>query len=60
MLLADGGNIALTAQSDRFSDTKWDTTGVDSFSLTSIQVTDMEVADMGDPIEWSGDCGRNN
>jgi hypothetical protein len=59
MLLADGGSIALTGSSDRFSDTKWEDVGVDSFSLTSIQVTDMEVADMGEPIEWSGDCIRN-
>ncbi|MEZ4294148.1 MAG: hypothetical protein R3B70_04160 [Polyangiaceae bacterium] len=60
MLLADGGNIALTAASDRFSSAKWDDVGVDSFSLTSLQVTDMEVVDMGDPIEWSGDCIRND
>lgn len=59
MMLADGGNIALTATSDRFSDTTWDAVGVDSFALSSIQVTDMEVVDMGDPIEWSGDCIRN-
>lgn len=60
MLLADGGTIALTGTSDRFSDIKWDDVGVDSFALTSIQVTDMEVADMGEPIEWSGDCIRND
>lgn len=59
MLLADGGNMAFTAASDRFSDVKWEDVGIDSFSLTSIQVEDMEVVDMGEPIEWSGDCVRN-
>lgn len=59
MLLADGGNIALTATSDRFSPVKWADVGVDSFALSSIQVEDMEVVDMGEPIEWSGDCVRN-
>jgi hypothetical protein len=51
--------MALTAASDRFSDVKWADLGIDSFSLTSIQVEDMEVADMGEPIEWDGFCVRN-
>ena len=59
MLLADGGSIALTGASDRFSEHKWDEVGVDSFALTSIKPTDMEVADMGDLIEYTGDCKRN-
>jgi hypothetical protein len=59
MLLADGGRIALTAATDRFSETTWEEAGVDSFSLASILVTDMEVADMGAPIEWNRDCVRN-
>ena len=59
MFLADGGNIALTAASDRFSQHTWDSVGVDGLSLTAIQVTDMEVVDMGTPIDWSGDCIRN-
>ncbi len=59
MLLADGGNIALTGASDRFTETKWEDVDVDSFSLTAILPEDMEVADMGEPIEWSGDCIRN-
>ena len=59
MLLADGGNMAFTAASDRFSEVKWEDVGVDSYSLTSIRVEDMEVVDMGEPIEWSGDCLRN-
>lgn len=59
MFLADGGTIALTGESDRFSDYKWDDLGVDPYSLDIIQVTDMEVVDMGEPINWSGDCFRN-
>lgn len=59
MFLADAGNIALTAQSDRFTTHKWDEFGMDSYALSSIQVTDFEVVDMGDPITWSGDCFLN-
>jgi len=59
MFLADGGTIALTGESDRFSPNKWEDMGVDSYSLSGIEVTDMEVVDMGDPISWSGDCFRN-
>ncbi len=59
MLLADAGNIALTAQSDRFTTHKWDEFGMDSYALSSIQVTDFEVVDMGDPINWSGNCVLN-
>ncbi len=59
MILADGGNIALTAASDRFSEHKWDEVSVDSFALTAIKPTDMEVTDMGELIEYSGDCQRN-
>lgn len=59
MFLADAGNIALTAQSDRFTTHKWDEVGVTAQSLLGIQVTDMEVVDMGPPIDWSGDCVLN-
>jgi serine/threonine-protein kinase len=59
MLLADGGNIALTAQSDRFTTHKWTDVGIDSHSLTGIQVTDMEVVDLGTPITLTDDCVRN-
>jgi hypothetical protein len=59
MFLADAGNIALTGQSDRFTTHKWDEVGVTPQSLYGIQVTDMEVVDMGTPINWTGDCIRN-
>jgi serine/threonine-protein kinase len=59
MILSDGGNIALTAQSDRFTTRKWSEVGVDSFSLQSIRVTDMEVVGMGTPVVLTYDCVRN-
>jgi serine/threonine-protein kinase len=59
MLLADAGNIALTAQSDRFTTNKWADLNMDSYALADLQVTDFEVVDMGDPINWSGDCILN-
>jgi serine/threonine-protein kinase len=59
MFLADGGLITLTAASDRFTTAKWADVGIDADALTAIQVTDMEVVAMGEPITWSGDCVRN-
>jgi serine/threonine-protein kinase len=59
MILSDGGNIALTAQSDRFTTHKWSEVGVDSWSLQAIGVTDMEVVGMGTPIPLTFDCERN-
>jgi serine/threonine-protein kinase len=58
MILSDGGNIALTAQSDRFTTHKWNEVGVDSHSLTAIQVSDMEVVGMGATIPLTYDCVR--
>jgi serine/threonine-protein kinase len=59
MFLADGGTIALTGASDKYSSVKWSDLGMDSYSLQAIQVTDMEVVDMGSPITWSGGCTLN-
>lgn len=59
MILSDGGNIALTAQSDRFTTHKWSQVGVDTRSLQAIQVSDMEVVGMGTPIALTYDCVRN-
>ncbi len=59
MFLADGGTIALTAQSDRFTAHSWAEVGIDTRSLQAIAVTDMEVVDFGTPISWNGDCVRN-
>src|SRR5207249_1787693 len=59
MILADGGNIALTARSDRFTSHTWSEVGVDTSALAAIQVTDMEVVGMGTPITLTYDCVRN-
>jgi hypothetical protein len=59
MILSDGGNIALTAQSDRFTTNKWSQVGVDSRSLSAIRATDMEVVGLGTPVPLTYDCVRN-
>jgi serine/threonine-protein kinase len=57
MFLADGGNVALTAQSDRFTTAKW--TGLlGSRDLQSIQVSDFQMIDGGARIPYTGDCVR--
>ena len=57
MYHADGGNIALTAQSDRHTTAKW--TGLLGPSdLTALRVTDFEVIDHGTAISVTNDCSR--
>jgi len=58
MILSDGGNIALTAASDRYSTHGWDELGIDSYSLADLQVSDFEVLDFDTPIELTYDCLR--
>ncbi len=58
MALADGGNIALTFESDRFASTSWEAVGLDSRSLDVITPNDFEVIDTGPPIELTYDCVR--
>ncbi len=58
MILADGGNIALTAEGDRFTTHTWAEVGVDTHALAAIGVTDMEVVDLDAPIPYTGDCVR--
>jgi serine/threonine-protein kinase len=57
MVLADGGNIALTAQSDRLTTSKWDGL-LGAQDLAAIQPTDFEVIDTGAPAELTYDCVR--
>jgi len=59
MFLADGGNIPLTGQSDRFTTHKWSEVGVDTRSLQAILPSDMEVVGLGTPIPLTYDCVRN-
>ncbi len=60
IILADGGNIALTAANDRFSTAKWRDLGIGphTFVNTGIppRVTDFEVIDTGPRLGKSGRC----
>jgi hypothetical protein len=57
MYHADGGNIALTADSDRHTTAKWSGL-LGSTDLAALKVTDFEVIDHGSPIALTGDCAR--
>jgi len=60
MILADGGNIALTAAGDRFTTAKWSAVlPSGSTGLAAIQVTDFELIDAGPRIPLTYDCVRN-
>lgn len=60
MILADGGNIALTARNDRFTQHKWSEFGIDSYALQALNVGDFEVVDTGPTITLTNDCQRNS
>jgi hypothetical protein len=58
MLLADGGTIALTARSDRFTTAKW--AGLlDASDLAALRPSDFEMVDGGARIPLTYDCLRN-
>jgi serine/threonine-protein kinase len=57
MILADGGNIALTAQSDRFTTAKWEGL-LGPLDLRTIQPSDFELVNAGPRLTWTGDCVR--
>jgi serine/threonine-protein kinase len=59
MYLSDGGSIALTAQNDMDTNTKYADVGFDSHSLFPIQVSDFEVVKMPPLISLTYDCVRN-
>ena len=59
MFLADGGNIALTAQADTDSADKWDGL-LDPGDLAGLKVTDFEMVDGGARIPVTNDCVRTN
>ena len=60
IVLADGGNIALTAQSDDDTTAKWSTLDIDSHSLFGVAVTDFEVIDTGPRIGETWNCVRSS
>lgn len=58
MLLADGGQVALTARSDRFTRSKW--AGLlEPRDLQSIRPRDFEMVEAGARIPLTLDCVRN-
>ena len=59
MLLADGGDIALTAQNDADTVAKYSDVDFGSNDLQSLKVTDFEVIRGGKPIPLTNDCVRN-
>ena len=65
MVLADGGSVALNAESDLYTTEKWAALGIDSreFDLsagaTDVAVTDFTVLDTGPRIAETYDCVRS-
>ena len=60
MFLADGGSIALTAQSDQDTQTKYTDVDFGTQDLSSLKVTDFEVVQMPAAIPVTYDCVRND
>jgi hypothetical protein len=59
MFLADGGSIALTAQSDQDTQTKYSDLDFGPSDLSSLKVADFEVVQLGPAIPLTYDCVRN-
>jgi hypothetical protein len=57
MYHADGGNIALTGQSDRYTTAKWDGL-LEPQDLSDLAVEDFDVIDHGPQIDLTFDCQR--
>jgi len=58
MLLADGGELTLTARNDRFTAAKWPGL-LDIDSLTALRPSDFQMVDGGERIPLTDDCVRN-
>ncbi len=58
MFLADGGNIALTARSDRSTTAKW-SNRLGPRDSSAITPTDFQVIDSGAPVVHTNDCVRS-
>jgi len=58
IVLADGGNIALTAESDLYTTTKWSELDIGAFSFSALTVNDFEVIDTGARIAETYECVR--
>ena len=59
MVLADGGNVTLTAESDARAAMTWESIDFDSHSLDILQPSDFEVVALdGDAVPLTFDCVR--
>ena len=59
MLLADGGEIALTFADDRTGTATWSDLGIDAQSFTAIAPEEFQAVELGDEIPLTYDCVRN-
>ena len=65
IVLADGGNVALTAESDLFTTHRWSDVGINSRTFdqqvpgTPVRIEDFQVLDTGPRIIETYDCVRN-
>lgn len=65
IVLSDGGNVALTAESDRYTDTTWASLGITSRTFDQavpsqpVRAQDFVVLDTGPRIVETYDCVRN-
>jgi hypothetical protein len=57
MFLADGGTIALTAQSDSYTTAKWSSL-LEALDLNAIKASDFQMMEGGKRYAWTGDCTR--
>jgi hypothetical protein len=66
IVLADGGSVALTAESERYTTATWDDVGISArvFDQTAgaqdVLITDFQVLDTGARIAETWDCVRTN
>lgn len=67
LVLADGGNIALTFESDRHTEASWDDVGIGAHvfwnsagGATPVRVTDFRIIDTGPRIGETWDCVRTS
>jgi len=62
MFLSDGGNVALTAQSDQLTAAKWDDPDVldgDTHALAQLRPDDFEMVAVGTRYTYTGNCVRS-
>lgn len=59
MLLADGGQVPLTFADDRTNAKKWSDLGIDAQSFSGITVDQFEVVELGNEVNLTYECVRN-